>query len=660
MARYVLLFFAAAAFLVASCAREGGSGTDRVALTLQFAEASASKVDALAAGDVAGVFARVDGVGSFAQANHRFVSDASGVLVGDPALYFLDSKQATELLAYLPYVAGQMDATQVAYATPVDQTSDENFRKADLLWGHTASTPMQVAVPIPFEHLLCKLVATTSQPIERWSVHNTLLDGVLNAETGVFTLGTTRSNLSATGRSELVLAPQSIQTLDFTVGGVEYTFHSPSPIVLESGKSHTMNLTLHEQNHTATLADPVAIEAWTLSSSSASVAGTANNRFTVYWALPSVGYKNAARAVLHLTTTDGTAVDIDATNFVPVSVDNEYLCTYSFELTKATLAYPYTINGVRFFDGSGQLIQLCSSLLGANVYKSGDYTLGIEAGNVLSVIEGRVNSFTEVFGSGAISGGVANQFVLQLLEPQATGYDYTKIKQVKLTADGVDYHFPAVTFTGSSNILVAITNSFAFTTARPAGYPYTVERIELLDGSGVVVGATAGVFDADVMVSRGGLVTMQLFRGKATGLISSTTFVAYGAQGTSDAPIFTGTVVDSPVELLYTLGNGTPVAGKEATAVTQAVVTVETADGVSHTVTLSPFAMMGTPLAARSNAINIVSGTGWPLGAKFPYRITHVGLLDKNGTAVVPSTALATPLEVRWSGRVGLSVMKYN
>lgn len=660
MNKVLYWIFAAAVFLGTSCARELESDDDRIALTLQFAGQTASKVDALAAGDVAGVFMRTEGMDVYAFENYRFVADASGTLLGDPAVFFPDARQAAQLRVYLPYMAGQADPSAVAFTTPVDQTSNSQQRQADLLWGRVASTPMREAVPVPLEHQLAKLTVATSQPIARWAVHDVLIQCDLNVETGVLTLGTTRADVATTGHEELILAPQSIQTLDFTVGGVDYTFEAAAPIALEAGKSHALHLTLHPANHTATLSEPIGVTDWTVAGSNAAVEGAVDNQFTVYWALPSIGYQYASKAIVHLTAADGVARDLPVTQFTRVSVDNELICTYSFELTNGSLAYPYKIDGVSFFDGSDKLIQRCSSLLGASVYKSGDYTLGIEAGNVLTVVEGRVNSFTEVFGSGAISGGVANQFVLQLLEPQSTGYDYTQIRQVRLTAAGVTYLFSSITFTANSNILVAITRSFAFTTVRPAGYPYTVERIELLDGAGVVVGGTAGVFDADVVVSRGGVITMQLFRGKATGLISGTSFVAYGNQGSTDAPIFTGTVVDSPVSLVYTLGNGMPSVGKEATAVTQAQVVVKTADGVSHTVSLSPYVMTGTPLAAHSTAINIASCVGWPAGAKFPYQITHVALLDKSDNPIVPSTELSTPLDVRWSGKASLSVMKYN
>lgn len=644
--------------------------------------ASRASATAFEVGDELGVYVALDGQ-QFVSANNRldngrFKVASDGNIKGDPAVYYPDPKAEVTLYAYYPYISTMNNATKWSFSVQADQSSGENVKKSDLCYARQSVLPSAEAQRLLFTHkngrLVLNFTNTTPSAIASVKLLDVRRASTFNLQDGSNITDATVDkggvSLVAAVNTQAIVPAQGFAVdrplLEVVLtNGDRYIFKPQSQIAVDQGTQTTLLLSL-DDNNTISLTAAPETEPWVSEATSAGLSGAVRNNFTLYWAFPGIGYQDAARAELIVAQNENEIEHtITATNFKSLSVADPLMCTYSFdfEVDPLHLGYSYLIKSISFYDNSGDLIQQCQALLAATVYKQGAYTIGVEQDNILSVIGGKVNSYSEVFGLGTIGGGVANQFSLQLFEPQAAGYDYTKLSRVRITADGVVYVFDGIVFTSNSNILIALTDPFTFDgTSRPAGYPYTIQRVELLDsGDNVLGGVGVGVFEADIMVTRPGSISLQLFHGKALELVQSAAITVFGSVSATDAPIFTGTVKTSPVELVYTLSNGTPVGGKEATSVTRADITVLTSDGQSSVVSLSPYAMVGTPLAAYSSrALNIAQGSGWPAKTRFPYRITQVALFDKDGVPIVMTTPLASPFEVRHSGKVTLSVMKYN
>ena len=659
------LFLSAAASLVFGCARTASPDSERPVLSLAPSYGAVSRASSFSQGDALGVWAAADGFGFRASGNaldhQKFTAGADGVTFASiPAAHYPNERDAVRLYAYFPYQVSAVDPHSVAFSVQTDQSTPENFKKSDLCWGSTATTPSEAPVPLTFQHLLSciRIVLAPAQAVEGVWLPDAVTNGSLDAETGVFTAGSTKAEVRTSG-DELILPAQALHRLTVRSGGADYLFEPQTAIALSSGYTYTLTLTLSPTARTASLA-AVTVAAWAEGSSSGAIAQGVSNSFTAHWAMPSQGYADAAKAVLTVSAGEGAASrTLAATNFQRIDVSDPLMCTYAFEVAApdGSLGYPYTIQDLSFYDGSDQLIESVGSVLGATVYKPGAYTLGLQQKNLLRIAEGRIDSYADFWASGSLSGAVDNTFALHLLEPQAMGYDYTLIEQVRLTIDGAAYLFPAVTFTSRSNTLLAVTQPFAFSTARPSGYPYTIKKVELLKADGGLVGA----FDADIWTHHTGPVSMQLYYGKALMMVQTASVSAIGTTtSVADTASHTSTVYHSPVELVYTLGSGAVAAGKEATKAAKAVLTVQTNLGTAE-VTVSGFAMRGTPLAAYStNALNLAAGAGWPAGARYPYKITHVSLLDAENGVLVPKTALGSPATVRGGGKTTLGVMKFN
>ena len=640
MDRRLLLFLIGALSAMCSCSRTAEE-SEKISVRLQF-DQGVSKVDALAAGDAAGVFLRTDGTERYALENHRFESDNAGVLSGVPSVYFPDASQAAVLYAYLPYQPNQNDPRQIAYSLPTDQTAAADRRAADLLWGATSTTPTETAVPVSFVHLFSKVtVSVAGQTVDGVVVHGVQTQGTLDAASGAFTSSAARADVA--GGAELIVPAQSIAALTVRIGGTNYSFQPSTPLVLEAGKSHAVNLTLNSSSYTAELAAPIAVTNWTTDSRTDAPAQTASNSVTLHWLMPHQDF--ASTTAIKLTVVDragGASATYDATNVVLAGGDN-LACTFTFDFSSPSLYYAWSVESVSFYNG-GQLIQRCesSSLVASTFYKSGAYTLGISQSNILDVTLGTtpISLWLQHALNGPIAGGVVNQFVVQMIEP--ANANYKTADRLKMAIDGHEYTFN-ITFDARSNTLMGLVDAFSFMDElsgpkkTPSSYPFRIESLEFYQGTTLVLD-----FSCTLDITRGGLITIQTFVGDVVGITTQAVsgWTPNNPSGSMEAPFSS-----NPVSLVFYDAAG---AAKTATRVDLTI--------GGNVVSLTGFAMGGYTVAAQStNKVDIKHGSGTK-PTKYPYTITDVKVY--NGATLLNSGASATSIAVRESGDLTIRVAK--
>lgn len=496
--RYALFFLTMLLSGALSCARQADSASgDPFAVALLFSSDGASKVDALVAGDAVGVFARIDGRETYGLENHKFRSTSTGTLTGDPAAYYPDSKQATRLYAYYPYLAGTGDGGLVAWRTPMDQTALADYRHADLLWGEAITTPVAEAVPVGFAHLLSRVAIEVHDelgvllPLERVALHQVLTDGVLDATTGLFVAAQTRKNVEAAGRNELVVPSQSITQFTFQVGVTEYTFLSTAPIVLDQGKSHTLHLTLRQASQTPQVVlDRVSTDDWVISSGAGQVQHRVHNTITAHWLLPHPDFATATKILLHVVDgVSGANYSVPSLSYAhdPTSSGSVGAATFTIEAVEG-LSYPFKIESIDFLRPDGSVVQSCPTLTAQGIYRSGAVSFGIYQDHILLVTTDPITAWDEVL----IPGGFddykyqGNTFVVKAVNPP---FEWGEVHTVrfKIWNGMAEWRGLDLAQVPSNHSLLTATGVFTFPDSNgylPELRHYPIEYVELADAGG--------------------------------------------------------------------------------------------------------------------------------------------------------------------------------
>ena len=359
-----VVFGAAVCLSILFSCRASESSGDSIVLGVSLSKAS--KADALAAGDEVAVYAMADGAQTYFLTAHKFAVGSDGqTLTAQPAAHYPDAVQAVAFYACFPYHTG-------SFGVPADQSTAEALKAADLCWATTQSTPSNTPVPLPFNHVLARLVVMCSAPTSKILASSAFSGGSLDIKTGLFT-NATRSDVSTT-QNELILPAQTLNRIAIVSGGEEYTFEGS--VSLEAGKTTTLNLTLHASTHTASL-DGSSTAEWTTRSGEGSPTETASNVLTLHWVPAHAEATSVDKVVLTIEDDGGTA-DYAVSSGVVWNGE-------SFEVPFALLSvrYPYTIKTAAIYKGSTSLLA-ASSLVGATVYKQGAFAVGVKAGNPIN------------------------------------------------------------------------------------------------------------------------------------------------------------------------------------------------------------------------------------------------------------------------------------
>lgn len=676
--KQILSILLLALLVTTSCQRRVECSEQNVTVSIDpvFEQSNATKATATAfsQGDQLGLY--VTRAGQELQRNGNLTDNAefvvnSGVIGGNPPLYYPDHSSLVNLYSYYPYQSGLANALEVFFGIRTGQADISSYVASDLCYGAAKDVrPAATAQPITYAHSLSQLNFEVTAPATVGgnavsSVSSIRLLGMidsvtLNLSSGQVVAGSNRTEVSmykqgAKSFSAIVPAQElragtlSVITLTMADNSTrDYVFNLLTPISITNGSSNKFNVVIDDRG-TVLLNGQPSITPWIESNSSATVTEPINNEFTLLWRLPNRNYELVSSVTLKiLDPVSQLTRDFNTTNFSLVrDKSSSTFCVYKFNITIPLgegISYPYRVSAIRFMDASGELIQQCDAVVAATITRAGAFTMGIEQAYIMHIKEGTVNNWADVVGSGSIGGGVANSFLIKLIEP---AFDFVgALNNVRLRIDGVDYTFSPVSSSG--NALIETTSSFAFPDFNnrvPPIYPYVIEQIGLrkVDNSEIQT------FDANIMVTRGGPITLQVFRGVVIVITSSVN--GYGSAVGTGVVDYTGPVTSNKFSVVYCAGEATP-----ATACTKVQKLRMTING-SSIVTLGTYTMSGTQFAATSTtSVDITTlSTGVP--ANYPYFINKVEYLDGNGNALT-TAVLAEPIKIVRAGEIVIRVME--
>ena len=655
------------ALLAAGCRSTslGDQADEGLTLRAQFPATKAAE-EAFSVGDPIGLYVArygraLDPSGNLVD-NARMEVGSDGTIRGVPApVYYPDAREAATLYAYYPYRASAT-ADAVPAGIEADQTTYARHTASDFCVGYAlATTPTAVALPTKFVHRLARIHVLFTLPAGATGVSALELKGVrtdasYSLATDALTLGAPTADAKAyrvSGTEFLAVVPPQTLSADvwltadvaFADGSNERFSFGGRAEAFAASTTHIYRLTLRADKRTLAEVEPVQTVDWTTGNKAGAPTDRIDNAFTVHWLLPHARYAEADGVELRIEnpSTGATAV-LPASSFAWSAGHSAVAATATFSFAPAAVepfSYPYRLTGVRFMKGA-TLISECVGVLGECVYRTGPYTIGIQAQNLLKVAVGTVTDWNELFVGGS-TGGVDNSFGLELLEQPC----YADAHKVRIRIDGTDYLFTNIVYTPESNRLTAST-VVAFPDAAgrtPNRYPFTVERVTLLDASD----GTVGVYAAAVPIDRAGLYTLRLAHGQV--LAPRWTVSGYAAASGSGAPTYEGAVKNNPVKIVYTNGNAT--AASACNSIATAVLTTEGGE-----VTLSGYSMTGDRYNAQSAAphADIVSGVGAGRPLRYPFTVSRVKFLKADGTVLVDA-ALSAPVRVEWWGEVVFSAM---
>lgn len=607
-------------------------------------------------------------------ADHNVINNAlfvarDGKIEGNPAIYYPDRSANVDLYSYYPYQPGLANALGVFFGIHTDQADFSSYRASDLCYGAKRGVaPKSIAEPVTYAHKMSRVVFNLTLPASIGdkaveSVESVTLLGLVDSVTLDLSTGMT---VNSSHLSDVKMYPQSqtqfaaivpAQTLgighlarimlkfdDATTTPLQFNLLSTVAVV--AGATNNFPLTVTDAK-TIVLDGAPTIEAWQPSDSTGVVVGPISNSFNVLWRLPHPKHSTATAAKVSLYDSKSNLTrDFATTNFtIKTDPSSEQLAVYSFDLmlpASAGVSYAYQIKDVSFLDVAGDTIQRCEAPIAANVTRSGTYTLGIEQSNILHIVSGTVTTWDEVSGNGSLGGGVANTFKLQFIEP---AFDFsTLLGKVRLRIDGVDYNFDKVSSSG--NTLLQNSSKFSLPDVDgkvPAVYPYVIEQIVMIKADG----SELQLLDANIQVTRGGDITMQVFRGVVVLINSSVQ--GYGSAVDNGNVEYRGPVTSNKIDAVYCFG--TAVSATSCLNVKKVRLTL----GTGATVTLGDYTMRGTQFAASSSSpIDITTSASAP--TNYPYTITRVEFIDGSGVVLADATP-TDPIKVLSGGDVVVKIM---
>lgn len=593
--------------------------------------------------------------------NHKLKVGASGIIAGESSpAYYPDKQTNLDLYSYYPYQSGNAtaDALGVLVGIRMIQADISSLTQSDLCYGSRLNvTPTASSQVMTFSHKFAQIKFNFSlypscPAIKTVKLLHIKDQAKLNLQSGALSelggeVDVTAYSNTATQFTAIIPAQSltgaciEIELVDGTI----YYYNAPSPIAIVASATNQINLSITDRLNIS-LDGGVSILPWGELVENGSVKQPIANDFTLLWRLPHIDHPSTQEVVVSvLDPVTGKVGDYSATAVTKLPTTDDEVASFTFAFNVPLgdgFSYPYLIEAVTFVDAGGAVIQKCASLVAANVARSGPYTLGVEQDNLIFVSVGSINSWVDLSISGGISGGgVANSFVVRLIEPESS---YVSAKTLALTIGGFR-HIWATTPTAGSNSLLAILTSVSFpddNNNAPKLYPYAVERVEVLTASGEVVSDNA----CYVEVGRGGTITINVSRSGITSTIATVNGWGTPVDG-GGVTDFTGPTSSNAMRLIFCDG----VAGR-AGLVTKAVLTIG-----GQSVTLSPYLMsVDNPFVAVSTStIDLITAGVGGVPSNYPYTITRVQLFDKNNVELFSAAA---SIKVKERGAVSIRAMQ--
>lgn len=663
--------------LVGSCANQSKDllQTPSIIVLPYFTDTAVGKASEVSfdVGDRIGLYATLKGQEIRAAGNlidnALFESSADGSIRARPVdIFYPDKSSMVELLAYYPYQSTISDITALAHSVKLNQSTAADLSASDLCLARQTTHPTAEPRPMHFRHLLSKLNFSVTLPakigertvasLSQISLLEAVVDVTLNAAStsaDPVSLGSIRHSV-VTSASDLIVPAQRFTrhspllsiTVRYTNSQTEsFTFAPPQDIVLAPSTTSSFSLSLSDKG-SVELSGGILVEPWTECVTQGAAALCANNSFTAHWRLPHPDFASINSVVLSVRNSlTGQVSDLPATftRIEPGATSTMCAILFSFEPTAATgLSYPYSVERVKFYKGL-TLVQDCPSLIAVNVYKRGDYTLGIDQDNILTIGTGAIGSWDDlVQGGGVNGGGVTSSFRIRLIEPP---YEATKISSIHFKIGSRSYVFDGLTIEAGSNVLLSTTSEFTFPDKNgfsPTAYPYTIDRVDLYDNRGLLLSSLV----TSLEVARSGLVTLQLYRNELIalrGMVSS-----WGESASGGDAEYSGALASNATTLYYVDAQATLL--RPCTSAAKMVLTIDGAQ-VAYNV-----AMSGNGSSAKSAQVEIATGIPTlSVPTTYPYYIEGVLIYDASDNLLIDGV-FSVPLKVRRPGDLSLRVLR--
>lgn len=192
--------------------------------------------------------------------NWKFQYDGLGNWSAEKKLYYKDEDTPADFYVYHPY-SDIADATSHNVSVAFDQSIEENYKKADFLWGCALNcSPSMEPVEITLDHMMSKVVVVlkpgtgfTEDELIAAGPHVRLLDfkctASFNLGTGEMYVESSKDNVIPYALSPLdyraILVPQSFNDMDIIEINVgESVYKLRRTITFERGKEYTLTVTI--------------------------------------------------------------------------------------------------------------------------------------------------------------------------------------------------------------------------------------------------------------------------------------------------------------------------------------------------------------------------------------------------------------------------------
>ena len=240
--------------------------TDRLPINIATTLTRATD-SAFETGDKVGIFVVNEPNSLAASGNH---ADNAGFIytnakwTPDTPIYWLDKSTKADFYCYYPY-AENVSITAHSFATKADQSTLENYKASEFLWGTTAGvTPTEEAVGITVNHTFSNMVvilkpgdgfteATLSAATKSVKICGVKTNATINLATGVATATGNATEVTPyleNGQYRALVVPQTTEggaLVVVTVNGVDYTLSRA--MTFKANKQHKFTVTLNKVNN---------------------------------------------------------------------------------------------------------------------------------------------------------------------------------------------------------------------------------------------------------------------------------------------------------------------------------------------------------------------------------------------------------------------------
>lgn len=265
-----IFFFAAAMAAMVSCSKNVEDTpttptTDKLPINITTTLTRATD-SAFEAGDKVGIYVVNEPNTLAASGNHvdNMGFTYSTKWTPDTEIYWLDKSTKADFYCYYPY-AESASTTAHTFATKVDQSTLENYKASEFLWGKTAGVaPTEEAVGITVNHSFSNVVVVLKAG-EGWStttwgnatksvkICNVKTEATIDLSTGVATAtGATTSVVpyDESTQYRALVVPQTTTEgalIQAVVDGTTYTLSRA--MTFKAGKQHKFTVTINKLNN---------------------------------------------------------------------------------------------------------------------------------------------------------------------------------------------------------------------------------------------------------------------------------------------------------------------------------------------------------------------------------------------------------------------------